>query len=192
MAAQLTGAPAVEPVCLADAKEHLKVDHLDEDHLIVGLLAAARQSIEGMTGLALITQAWSVFFDAWPDSGVIELPIAPVQSVSSVTVFDGDGTPNVVDPSSYTADLISRPSRVVLRPGSGEPSPGRAANGIAVDLIAGYAADGDGVPEALRLAILRLAGHWYDNRHAIQFGAPAVQVPLGVTALLAPYRRARL
>ena len=58
--------PAVEPVTLADAKAHLKVDTTDDDALITALITAARARAEWHTGRALITQSWTLWLDAWP------------------------------------------------------------------------------------------------------------------------------
>ncbi len=192
MAAQLTSPPANEPVCLQDAKSHLKVDHNDEDRLIANLVIAARSTLEDMTGLSLISQNWSVFLDAWPCSRQIELPVWPVQSVSAISVYDEADTAVTVDPAQYVVDLVSRPARIVLKRGIAFAQPSRIANGIQVDLTAGHGVNEDAVPEALRQAVLHLVAHWYDNRSSIQFGTVPHSIPLGVSALVSPFRRVRL
>ena len=68
MALVLTAAPAVEPVSLAEAKAHLRVDSDHEDALIAQLIVAARIFVERTLGLALIAQSWSYFLDALPRS----------------------------------------------------------------------------------------------------------------------------
>ena len=192
MAAVQTSAPVNEPVCLDAAKAHLKVDHADEDALIANLIESARITVENITGLILITQSWSIFFDAWPGVGQIELPVAPVQSVSALNIFSDDDIAAPIDPAGYYVDIISRPARIVLRTSAVRPSPGRIANGIGIDLVCGYGANDDAVPEALRQAILQLTAHWFDNRTTIEFGTVPHPVPLGVSALLSAYRSVRL
>jgi uncharacterized phiE125 gp8 family phage protein len=58
-----TQQPTTEPITLADARAHCRVDDTDEDGLIVGLIAAARRHCEQVLAEALIDQqitvAWS-------------------------------------------------------------------------------------------------------------------------------------
>ncbi len=61
MALVLTTAPAAEPISLAEAKAHLRIDADDEDALLTALIAAARMFVERTLGVALITQSWSYF-----------------------------------------------------------------------------------------------------------------------------------
>lgn len=192
MAAILVEPPLVEPVSLSDAKAHMRVDGSDEDQLIGALITAARLLVERSAGLALITQKWSVLLDAWPDGQVIELPLAPVRSVDALKVYAEDDVSTLIDPAQYYADLASRPARLVRRSGVHWAPPGRMANGIGIDLTAGYGAAAGDVPETLRRAILLLSAHWFENRAAVDEGAVLREAPLAVQALLAPYRSIRL
>lgn len=58
MPLQLVTPPAGEPVSLAEAKQHLRVDGGDDDLLIGSLITAARQAAETKTGRQLITARW--------------------------------------------------------------------------------------------------------------------------------------
>ena len=58
MALRSRSPPAVEPVSLAEATAHLRVETDDENDLISSLIVNARQQVEAATGLALITQGW--------------------------------------------------------------------------------------------------------------------------------------
>ena len=64
----LTAGPSVEPISLAEAKAHCRVDADAEDTLIASLILAARLHIERCLDLALISQSWSLYLDRWPDS----------------------------------------------------------------------------------------------------------------------------
>lgn len=47
----------------------------------------------------------------------------------------------------------------------------------------------DTAPADLQLAILQLAGHWFENREAVIIGASGADVPLSYWDLLLPHRR---
>ena len=91
MTSYLLAGPAAEPVTLAEAKAFLRVDVTAEDAFITTLITAARLHVEGTTGRALISQTWRVGLDCWPESREVVLPIAPLISISAITVFDDDG-----------------------------------------------------------------------------------------------------
>ena len=66
----LVSGPATEPVSLAEAKLHLRVDFSDDDALISAYIIAARQKAESITRRALITQSWNLVMDQFPAPGV--------------------------------------------------------------------------------------------------------------------------
>jgi uncharacterized phiE125 gp8 family phage protein len=189
MALVLTSAPALEPVTVAEAKAHLRIDHASEDALIAGLIATARQHIEAALGLALITQSWSWRLDAWPGAAVA-LPLRPVQAVGAVCVTAADGAVATLAPESYLLDGAGVPPRLVAT-APPWPRPAPAAQGIEIAFTAGYGAAASAVPAPIRQALLLLVAHWYEHREPVQPGS-AAPVPDTVAALLAPYRRVRL
>ena len=192
MAALLTTPPALEPVTLAQAKLHLRVDTSDDDTLVTSLIGAARMQVERHTGLVLITQQWSCFYDRWGDDGELAICIAPLLSVDALKVYAADDVAAVIDTAHYMADLVSRPGRLIIRGARSWSAPGRVANGIEVAVTAGYGALASDVPEPLCQAILQLIAHWYENRSPVHHGEVPRHVPLGVLALMAPFRQVRL
>jgi len=63
----------------------------DED-LLTSIIQAARERVEDITRRALLTQTWDYFLQEWPESDRIRLPFGNLQSVTSVSWFDADGT----------------------------------------------------------------------------------------------------
>lgn len=66
----LTVPPAGEPITLAEAKLHLRVDFSEDDTLIQALITSARQTAEDITRRAFITQTWKLVLDQFPAPGV--------------------------------------------------------------------------------------------------------------------------
>lgn len=188
----MTAPPALEPVSLAEAKAHLRVDGNAEDTLVQSLILTSRLHIEAALGLALITQGWSWYLDAWPPGRDLPLPMRPVQSVSAVRVYASDDTPATVAPADYMLDGAGTPPRLVRKGAATWPRPGRAANGVEIAFTAGYGSLGADVPAPIRQALLLLVAHWYEHRDPIEVGSPAARIPASVSDLLMPYRQVRL
>jgi uncharacterized phiE125 gp8 family phage protein len=202
MSLQLINPPAAEPVTLAEAKAHLKADVTDDDALITSLIAAARARAEWHTGRAFVTQSWVLWLDAWPSRGTddglppalssvpplpIEIPLPPLQAVTSITTYALDDTASVLDAGVYQVDAAGEPARVTLKFGVTPPVGLRAINAVAIAFDAGYGDGESDVPFAIRQAILEIVADLYVNR-----GDAAANAPSSALALLAPYRVVRL
>ena len=192
MSLVMTSGPALEPISLAEAKAHLRVDGSVEDALIQSLIVTSRLHVEAALGLALITQSWSCFLDRWPKGGRLVLPLRPVAAVSHVRIWNDEGVPETLAPSLFLLDGHGDPPRLVALSGSPPLSPGRTVNGIEVAFTGGFGAAPSDVPATIRHALLLLVAHWYENREPIEIGAGVNAVPAMVSDLLAPYRRRRL
>jgi len=187
----LTAAPALEPVSVSEAKAYLRIDSAIEDPVVASLILAARLHIEGALDIAMVMQSWSLFLDCWPEEGRVSIPLGPLKSVDAVRVYDGHDVAQTVSPESYVVDLSTLRPRLVRRPGTVFPGPGRPANGIEIALTAGYGETPDKVPQPIRQAVLMLAAHWYEEREPVVFDRPD-ELPHGVADLLKPFRQVRL
>jgi len=83
---QITVEPAEEPITLAEAKEHLRVDFSDEDDYITALITTARKYCESYTNRVFITQTWRQNIDYFPR--VIQLKVNPIISLTSLKYYD--------------------------------------------------------------------------------------------------------
>ena len=183
----LVTAPTEEPVDMTTLKQHMKVTIPDDDVLIQSYLVAARTCVEDAYDRALVTQTWDYSLDAFPWSAQsIELPIWPLQSVTSITYTDYLNAPTVWNATNYFVDAVKKPGRVVLAVNQAWPTVQlRAANGVVIRYVAGYGA-ATTVPYTTRTAILLLVEHWYEFREPVmaQRGVNPVEVPFTVQALL--------
>lgn len=188
MAIKVITPPSTEPVTLAEARLHLRVDETADDALITGLITAAREEIERRSWHALCTQTLELVLDAWPCNGVIRIPRPPLQSVTSVTYTDSAGAVTTWSSSDYIVAGDKIPGEIV--PGYGLTWPSTTLyprEAIRVRYTAGFGAAAD-VPQSLRQAVLLLVGTWYENREGIATsGAVPHAVPFAVDALVMNY-----
>lgn len=189
MATILLSGPAVEPISLAEAKAHLRIDISAEDTLIQSLVMASRLHIEAALDLALVTQTWRDRRDAWPKARALVMPVRPIQSLVAVKVYAHDDSSATLDNDDFILDGAAIPARLVWRGNGSPPAPGRRANGIEVDFVAGFGDAASDVPQPIRQALLLLVAHWYENREPVEIGATATTIPSAVSELLSPYRR---
>jgi uncharacterized phiE125 gp8 family phage protein len=190
MRPMLIGAPAIEPVSLAEAKTWLREDGGDEDQLIQALIVSARLTLEAHTRRFFVTQSWRLVLDAWPGAvftGMsFAIPFAPFQTVFAIRRYDANDVPQIVPAATYRAPAGNECGRVIFK--TAPQAPGRSADGIEIDFIAGYGSLASQTPEPLRRAILILAAHWRERRGDDADDA----LPKSVAQLAAPFRRERL
>ncbi|MCB1522113.1 MAG: head-tail connector protein [Hyphomicrobiaceae bacterium] len=191
MAMVLTSGPAIEPITIEEAKAHLRIDGTSEDALIASLILTSRLHIEAALDLALVDQSWTLLLDRVPRSGIVKVPISPLQSIDSIATIDREGLSTVVATETYTVDVASRPARIAFD-AERVPSSNARLNGIEITLTAGYGATAAEVPDPIRQALLLLVAHWYEHRDPIEIGVPSTAIPQSVNRLLHPYRQVRL
>jgi len=190
MTSYLLSGPTGEPVSLDEARAFLRVDGTDEDGLIATLITAARLHVEGVTGRALLTQAWRVVLDRLPECGVVALPVAPCASLTAITAYDAAGEPTSLDLDAI--QLSADPAQVLLPAGYGMPIALRQRQGIELDYVAGFGDDPADVPAALRQTLLLLVGYWFENRDSVVIAGSGSIIPAGFDLMVAPYRAVRL
>ena len=185
--------PAVEPVTLAEAKAHLRVDTADDDTYISGLITAAREWVEVYLDRTLIHTQWVMRFDSFPDNGTesIELPRPPMVAAGTatavtVTMTLATGSTAEFSTSAYRVDRYATPGEIQTVYAGTWPADRRDDdNAASATWWAGYGASGTSVPATVRHAILMLAAHWYESRQAaVATGAVPQDVPYGVKSLL--------
>lgn len=157
-----------QPITLADAKAHLRVEHSEEDSYITDLIAAATDMAEQYTGRAIAAAEYDLRIDGFPaDDGEIRLLWPPVAAVTALTYIDPDGTSQSLASSVYVLDSHSEPAWVLLAADQEWPDTAEGANTVTVRYTAGY---GAACPAAVKRWILLQIGHWYRNRESVNIG----------------------
>lgn len=202
-ALELITGPAAEPLTLTNAKDWLRITGSSEDTLITGLIVAARLAVENYLNRKLINQTWKYYLDCFPSSneiykeGVfnlplsyisgggksIEIPMAPVSSITHLKTYDEDNAATTMSASDYYADTKGVFPRVCLKDGVAWPSTVlRPANGIEIQFVAGYGSASTDVPQIIIEGIRHTLVHFYDCRGG------SMGIPMNVMAMLGPYR----
>jgi Phage gp6-like head-tail connector protein len=158
-----TIAPAVEPVSIAQAHQHLRLppNYTTEDGLLSLYIKAARDYCERYCNRAFITQTYQLGLNAFPFYGImnasgnmaryrygnvylneamqINLPRPPLQSVTSITYVDATNTPQTMDPSTYYVDNAVEPGILLPQNGVFWPYPSQfLSDTIKITYKAGY------------------------------------------------------
>ena len=184
-------APAVEPVTLAEAKAHLRVDTATDDAYIGSLITAAREWCEQYLDRTLVHTQWVMRFDKFPPDGThdIELPRPPMATAGTTTAvaltftFE-NGTTSTYSTASYRVDRDGVPGTVKTLYGQTWPPHLQDDNAISVTWWGGYGASGTSVPAAIRHAMLMLVGFWYEHRSTVLVGSISKQLEFAVQSLL--------
>ncbi len=182
--------PAVEPVTVAEAKAHLRVDVSDDDTYIGTLITAAREWCEQYLDRTLVNTQWVMRFDSFPPDGTqdIELPRPPMSlagttTAVSLTFTSETGGTQAYSTASFRVDRNSTPGAVKTLYGQTWPPHLMDDNAVSVTWWAGYGSAGSSVPAAVRHAILMVVGILYEKRAAAESGS-LNEVPFGVKSLL--------
>lgn len=190
--------PVVEPVSLAELKRQCRVEHDEEDDLLVGHIQAAREYAEQRTDRCLIDTRLEMQLDRWPSEVEVRLPRPPFSPTASrqtieVQYLDTslttqsvyEAAPNLNSTGAqFLANRAATPAILTPNMNGYWPAVGPLRSAVTIRWWAGYGESGDKVPRGIRNAILALAAHWYLNREAVTSGGMS-KVPLMVDELLA-------
>ncbi len=174
------------------------------DPELVSWITAARMFCERFTHRSLITTTWELGLDGFPyyplstqyqasvAANAVQLPQAPLQSVTSIIYVDTAGATQTWNSSNYTVDTPAGPTA-----GPGSIVPGWSVfypvtrtvpNAVTIRFVAGYGSAG-AVPAPIKSAMKLLIGLWHANREAGQIIRGSADVlPYGIESLLWPYK----
>lgn len=171
-----------EPVSVALAKAHCRIDTNDEDDLLKNVyIPAARQTVEEYTGRTLRAHRVAECASITPDGFGLALARLPAFDLESIVMRDRDDNEVELDLELYGARIVNSRMRSYVVTTKRLPF----SASYVVTYKAGYP-EGE-VPPNLVLAILHFTGDGYENREAQQVGAVMQRNPRAV-ALMDPFR----
>ena len=163
---------------LSTAKEFLRVDHSDEDTTITALINAAVQHCQDYTNRHFVASNFTLSLDAFYNC---EFSTSPINTITGVTYKDVANATQTLSTSKYWYDTKREPGRINF-----DSPPDTYEDDFNTVTISGTlgAAPAQPVVHAIKM----LVAHYYENRRAVITGTTTVEIPLGVAALLNPYR----
>jgi uncharacterized phiE125 gp8 family phage protein len=172
----LYAAPTLQPVSLDDVKLHLRIEVnlTADDEYLESIIGAAVEHVEDVTNRRLLTQTWDYYLDAWPCANYITMPFGNLQSITSISWKDTDGTEATL---TVTDDYLvetngDQHGRIVLPYGETWPSSVLyPSNPIKIRFICGWTTAAL-VPSRIKSVIKLICGDLYENREWSLVGQP--------------------
>jgi hypothetical protein len=183
--------PASEPITLAQASAHLRVDSADDNTYITDLIPVAREYVESVTGRVSNPTTFRLIASDWRDlfapavnreiyhldarygllgqslAGVIPLFRTPLVSVASIQYYaPGEATLTTMSTEDYRVILTAEPGLVHI---FGDlPALENRPDAIQIQFVAGVTAS---TSATLKHAVKMLVSHLYENRMPVAFSS---------------------
>lgn len=165
--------PVVEPVSLAEAKAHCRVDTDAEDAYIQSLISTAREYVEETLDCTLLDTQWEAKYDLFPLWEIV-FPRPPLKAATVTIMYrDEGGVIRTISSASshFQVDASTVPGRVFPLYEGSWPAVRGDENSVTVQWTAGHGTSGQSVPATIRHMILLAVGHWFANREPVTQGS---------------------
>ena len=160
-----------------EIKLHLRIDADDatQDVPLLAYAAAAEEAARKMADRTCLSGSWIQYMDEFPSE--IRLMNSPVTAITNVKYYDTAGTLQTLSSSAYLSDLNQEPAVIVPATGYSWPAVQSDRPGAAyVTYTAGYA-DASSIPADMKLGMIHLVAHWYENREPVVVGSTPTNLP---------------
>ena len=152
------------------------------DPYVTNLITGVRERAEGATWRQMNTATWDLTAPAFPCGTLIELPKAPLISVTHVKYVNANGTLTTLTvDTDYVVHAYAGPrcrrGLIELAYGESWPTVREQLNAVQIRFVAGYGATAASVPRLLRQAMLIDAGTLYEHREEVIVGTITAQLP---------------
>ena len=176
--------PNIEPVTLDELKAHARIDDDNDDAGLETYLTAARRAVERRTRTRLMNQVVEFVRDDFPlyrrDMGLL---IGNVRSVDSVKYRDSDGDETTMSTDDYNVAVDVAPAVVRTNRRVWPTVSADHPRSVRVRMTVGYEMTAQ-VDRTVKIAVMMLAAHWYENREPVLKTSGAAILPVGIDSLL--------
>ena len=183
---QTTFSSALNVVSLADAKNHLRVEHDSDDTLITALISAAQDMVQKYTGTFLQRTSGVFYHDHFHDfmDLYLGIKVEVTDATNGVAFIDETtGSETAVSSSHFQLDGKDYPARLRI---TDLPTDVKdELNAVRIYVTGGY--DSTDRPPALVSAMLLIIGHLYENRQDVT-SFKQYEIPMSSQYLMNPYR----
>jgi uncharacterized phiE125 gp8 family phage protein len=172
-----TSNPTALPLDLPETRGHLRYPDDEENPFIELLIGAATEYAENHTRRAFMSRSFKFYLDEFPARSYIEIPKPPLSAITSLKYYDPDEVQQTWTASTnYYSDIVSEPGRLQMKTGIIWPTvETRRPNAIEIEFVAGYASAAL-VPDSIKIGMLLMIGHWFENREAVVVGPTGLRV----------------
>jgi uncharacterized phiE125 gp8 family phage protein len=193
--------PPVEPVTVAEARDHCRLvatgspESHPDDSFLERAIQAAREKAESYMQRSIIETTFEWTFDRFEDRYArLTLPRDPVLNVSQILYNDSNGDQQTF--TAFTEQLTEAKSIIAPNWQSEWPDARGHLGDVTIQFTAGYEPDETqsptdyraNVPASIKNAILLLVGHMYENREAVMVDSDSNKLQFAFESLLWPYR----
>ena len=175
-----------EPITVEELREHLRIEHNDEDSYLTLLISSARALAENFIDGIIADREYLMIIDGF--SSYIELPVRPVNPESlTIVYFDENGDSQTIAGYEYKSDLF----KTIIYPAYGEswPATETGFNKVTITFTSGLAGAEGAMPNDVKHAILMLASTLYDQREDHTAQVRLHDVPTSSQMLLDGYKK---
>ncbi len=181
--------PAVEPIVAADVVAHSRLPQPTPAEVtqITRIIQAAREAVEQRLWISLISQTRRDVLDDWPANNIIEISAPPLQSITSITYLDIDGTRQTLSPDVYDVVRSGFKGLVALAFDQVFPFNRGDIASIEVTYVAGYGDAATDVPSTIQLALVQWVADRWEHREEHITGTIVSTIPQIALAALDQY-----
>ena len=167
-------------ITVAQAKEHLRITHADDDTYIEAITLAASEYCEDYQNKVYVAREVVDYLDSFPTE--IRPVRSPLISVTTIKYYDTDGNLQTLANTVYDVGTFKEPGRISLKYNQSWPDTRGIINAVIVTYQAGYVARAV-IPEEIKHAVKLMIGHLYENRESVT-PLNMTELPTGLKTLL--------